>query len=192
MPLKITILMFWSKVYSEIWYCLTDQQLVAGGSHGAPAHPECSPNVGAPTFPGCAVYSSSSSSSSLTTTSLRGQRAHLRDRHLLPAQRHVLQRLLLHLLRTTSPTAPSANIEHRDTEHTNVNAAAGVQQCRRKQPTSDASSPVQCRGCRPACPVHHRNKYRRSSGPAVHRDKYRGTGAVQLRDQPSAVLHDVV
>ena len=165
---------------------MTDQQLVAGGSHGAPAHPECSPNVGAPTSPGCAVYPSSSS---LTTTSLRGQRAHLRDCHLLSAQRHVLQRLLLHLLRTTSATAPSANIERRDTEHANVNAAAGVQQCRRKQPTSDASSPVQCRGCRPACPVH-RNKYR-SSG-AVHRDKYRGTGAVQLRDQPSAVLHDVV
>ena len=190
MPLKIIILTQLSKVCSEICHCLTDQQLVAGGSHGAPAHPECSPNVGAPTFPGCAVYSSSSSSSSLTTTSLRGQRAHLRDRPLLPAQRHVLQRLLLHLLRTTSPTTSSANIEHRDTKHTDVNAAAGVQQCRRKQPTSDATSPVQCRGCRPACPVH-RNKYRRSSGP-VHWDKYRGPGAVQLRDHPSAVLHDVV
>ena len=190
MPLKITFLVRLSKVWFDIWYCLTDHQIVPGGSHGAPAHPECSPNVGAPTFPGCAVYPSSSSSSSLTTTSLRGQRAHLRDCHLLPAQRHVLQRLLLHLLRTTSATAPSADIEHRDTEHANVNAAAGVQQCRRKQPTSDASSPVQCRGCRPACPVH-RNKYRRSSGP-VHWDKYRGPGPVQLRDQPSAVLHDVV
>ena len=189
MPLVIIIFTRLSKVCFEIWHCLTDQQLAAGGSHGAPAHPECSPNVGAPTFPGCAVYPSSSSSS-LTTPSLRGQRAHLRDRHLLPAQRHVLQRLLLHLLRTTSPTAPSADIEHRESKHANVNAAAGVQQCRRKQPTSDASSPVQCRGCRPACPVH-RNKYR-SSGPAVHWDKYRGTGAVQLRDQPSAVLHDVV
>ena len=94
MPLKITFLVRLSKVWFDIWYCLTDHQIVPGGSHGAPAHPECSPNVGAPTFPGCAVYSSSSSSS-LTTTSLRGQRAHLRDRHLLPAQRHVLQRLLL-------------------------------------------------------------------------------------------------
>ena len=65
MPLKITFLVRLSKVWFDIWYCLTDHQIVPGGSHGAPAHPECSPNVGAPTFPGCAVYPSSSSSSSM-------------------------------------------------------------------------------------------------------------------------------
>jgi len=102
------------------------------------------------------------------------QRAHLRDCHFLPAQRDVLQRLLLHLLRTSSPATSTSGGEH-DGKHANIGATA-VQQ-RGERPAGDAGSAVQRSGSR-SCPVHATTCSQLREPGAVLLHHLRGAGAV--------------
>ena len=128
-------------------------QIALGAPHHTPTTLKRASDDGAPALFGCAVPPSSTSSlpaaSTLHGPCPTGQCAHLRDCHFLPAQCDVLQRLLLHLIRTSTPTTTS--VKH-DSKHIANIGATAVQQ-RGERPASSGST-VQRSGCRRTGPVH--------------------------------------